>query len=420
MATLFYSLILYLLVPVALLRLAVRGLRNPAYWRRWPERFGFVPAIQPAGCIWVHAVSVGETRAAVPLVRALMQQYPGRRILITTMTPTGSRQVRQLLGNEVEHCYVPYDLPTAVRRFLVRTRPQLALIMETELWPNLFRACQARGIPLVLANVRMSEKSAHGYRRFAAITRATLAAVSRLGAQSEPDAGRMRELGAPQVVVTGSVKFEITVPDGLETQARALRAGIGQRPVWVAGSTRDGEESLVLAAFARLRERFPDLLLILVPRHPERFEAVTRLCRQQGYVVQRRSEAGSRMAPDTAIFVGDTMGELLLFYSAADVAFVGGSLLPLGGQNPLEACVVGTPVVFGPHMFNFSEISRLLLERGAGRQVPDSAALARVVGDYLADSALRERAGAAGRQLVADNRGALDRTLALVQSVLPP
>lgn len=408
-----YSLILYLLIPAALVRLIGRGWRNRDYWRRWGERFGRAPALD-GPTIWLHAVSVGEVRASAPLVRALQASHPRHRILITTMTPTGSATVRQLFADSVAHCYVPYDLPTAVRRFLHRTRPQLALIMETELWPNLFRQCRARGIPLVLANVRMSEISARGYRRFAALTRATLANVTAIGAQSQDDAERMRALGADQAVVTGSIKFELAVPPELVAEARAWRAGFGQRPVWVAASTREGEEQYVLAALSLLRERFPSLLLILVPRHPERFDGVARLCRQQGFTVERRSDRHKSVAADTAILLGDSMGELLRFHAAADVAFIGGSLVPLGGQNLLEALAVGTPVVFGPHMFNFSEISRMSLARGAARQVTDSAALAEAVGAWLADPDARGTAGAAGLRMVEENRGALAKTLELL------
>ena len=403
---------------MAVLRLGLRGLRNPAYWQRWSERFGYAPVMEQAGCIWLHAVSVGETRAAVPLVRALMQHYPGRRILITTMTPTGSDQVRELFGKQVEHCYVPYDLPTAVWRFLNRTRPALAIIMETELWPNLFHQCHKRGIPLILANVRMSEKSAHGYRRFAGLTRATLANVSRVGAQAEGDAERLRALGATQVEVTGSIKFEMDVPADLAAKAAALRSGFGERPVWVAASTRVGEEEQVLDAFARLRERIPRLLLVLVPRHPERFDSVAKLCHQRGFPIERRSERKDGVAPDTAILLGDTMGEMLLFHAAADVAYIGGSLVPLGGQNLLEAAAVGTPVVFGPHMFNFSDISRMALERGAGRQVQDAAELTNAVTDYLENPSARRAAGEAGQRMVAENRGALVKTLTLVRQLL--
>jgi 3-deoxy-D-manno-octulosonic-acid transferase len=412
-----YSLLLYLLIPLAVHRLLWRGRRNRGYRQRWGERFGFSPR-QTEPVLWVHAVSVGEVRASVPLIRALQHDYPGHRVLVTTMTPTGSATVRDVLGESVAHCYVPYDLPTAVRRFLDRTRPRLALIMETELWPNLFHACRARGIPLILANVRMSEKSARGYRRFAGLTHATLACVDVVGAQSADDAGRMRALGAPAVEITGSIKFEMIVPADLAGRARTLRAGFGSRPVWLAASTREGEEGMVLDAFLRLRERVPGLLLVLVPRHPERFDMVARLCSARGYAIERRSAQHEFVAPQTDILLGDTMGELLLLYAAADVAFIGGSLVPLGGQNLLESLAVGTPVVFGPHMFNFSDISRMALARGAGREVHGAETLAAVVSEYLANPLLRSTAGAAGRQMVKENRGSLNKTLALLKRVI--
>jgi len=414
-----YSLLLYLLVPWVLTRLAWRGLQNRGYWRRWGERFGFVPR-REGPVIWLHAVSVGEVRASAPLVKALSRDYPGYTILITTMTPTGSATVRELFGAAVAHSYVPYDLPTAVWRFLNRTRPRLALIMETELWPNLFHQCHRRGIPLILANVRMSEKSARGYRRFAGLTRATLTSVRCVGAQTEADAERMHALGATQVEVTGSIKFEMDVPADLAAASSALRSGFGNRPVWVAASTRVGEEEYVLDAFARLRERIPRLLLVLVPRHPERFETVARLCQQRGFPIERRSDSRKSVAPETAILLGDTMGEMLLFHAAADVSYIGGSLVPLGGQNLLEAAAVGTPVVFGPHMFNFSEISRMALERGAGRQVQDVAELANAVAGYLENPTARRAAGEAGQRMVAENRGALAKTLELVRQVFTP
>jgi len=414
-----YSLILYLLIPLVIHRLLWRGLKNSGYWRRWGERFGFAPRLG-VPVIWVHAVSVGEVRAAQPLVQALQREYPGHRILVTTMTPTGSSTVRALFGDTVAHCYVPYDLPTAVRRFLVRTGPRLALIMETELWPNLFHQCGDRGIPLVLANMRLSEQSARGYRRFATLTRATLAPVSVVGAQSGDDAERLRALGAARVRVTGSIKFELTVPGDLHDRAATLRAGFRGRPVWIAASTRDDEELSVLEAFARLRKQMPDLLLVLVPRHPERFEAVARMCTQHGYRLERRSQRQDGVDAGTDILLGDTMGELVLLYAVADVAFIGGSLKPLGGQNLLEALAVGTPVVFGPHMFNFNEISRMSLARGAAREVRDAEALAQAVGNWLTDRGAQQAAGESGRKMVEENRGALERTLVLVREVFTP
>jgi len=411
---------LYLLVPAVLVRLVLRGLRNRGYWHRWGERFGFVARLSD-GPVWVHAVSVGEVRAAVPLVAALEQRYPGRRILVTTMTPTGSAQVRELFGIRVAHCYVPYDLSSAVRRFLDRTQPRIALIMETELWPNLFHICAARAMPIVVANVRMSEKSMCRYRRFAAFTRATFAHVRLFAAQSEADATRLRKLGADseRVHVTGNMKFEINPPASLRERAEALRRQWGaQRPVWIAASTREGEDELVLEQLRLLKRQLPRLLLVLVPRHPERFTNVARLCRRADFAVALRSERHAVLAPEVDILVGDTMGELPLLYAAADVAFVGGSLVPTGGHNLLEPAAAGVAVVFGPHMFNFAEIARLTCERGAGRQVRDSAEMGAAVAAYLGNANLRFNAGEAGRKMVEENRGALERTLALVDPLL--
>ncbi|MHB8345604.1 MAG: lipid IV(A) 3-deoxy-D-manno-octulosonic acid transferase [Acidiferrobacterales bacterium] len=415
-----YSLLLYLLVPAVLTRLMFRGLRNRGYWHRWKERFGFVTGL-PEGTLWVHAVSVGEVRAAVPLVAALEQRCPGEVILVTTMTPTGSVQVRELFGARVAHCYLPYDLPSAVARFLERVQPRIALVMETELWPNLFHGCAVRSVPVVVANVRMSEKSTHRYLRFSSFTRATLAQVTLFAAQSEADAARLRTLGADpeHVRVTGSMKFEINPPASLREQAQALRRQWGaQRPVWIAASTREGEDELVLEQFRLLRDRFTDLLLILVPRHPERFAQVTRLCRRTGLAVALRSDRDAVLSSGVAILVGDTMGELPLFYAAADVAFVGGSLVPAGGHNLLEPAAAGVAVVFGPHMFNFAEIARLTAERAAGRRVRDSSEMGEAVAGYLANADLRFNAGESGRMMVEENRGALQRTLALLEPLI--
>ncbi len=415
-----YSLLLYLLVPAVLIRLLLRGLRNRGYWHRWKERFGFVARL-PEGALWVHAVSVGEVRAAVPLIAALEQRCPGQVILVTTMTPTGSMQVHELLGARVAHCYLPYDLPSAVARFLERTQPRIALVMETELWPNLFHGCAARSVPVVVANVRMSEKSMHRYLRFSRFTRATLSQVRLFAAQSEADAARLRTLGADpeRVRVTGSMKFEINPPASLREQAQALRRQWGpQRPVWIAASTREGEDELVLEQFRLLKDRFPDLLLVLVPRHPERFAPVARLCRRTPFAVSLRSERTAVLSSEVDILVGDTMGELPLLYAAADVAFVGGSLVPAGGHNLLEPAAASVAVVFGPHMFNFSEIARLAAERGAGRRVRDSSEMGEVVAGYLANADLPCNAGESGRRMGEENRGALQRTLALLETLI--
>jgi 3-deoxy-D-manno-octulosonic-acid transferase len=410
-----WSVVVYLLLPYAIGNLVWRGLRYPAYWHRWPERFGFVVPPPTRRTIWVHAVSVGEVRSAAALVAALVEQYPQHRLVVTTMTPTGSEQVRELFGERVSHCYVPYDFPGSVRRFLDRVRPEFAVIAETEFWPNLFAACGRRRIPLLLVNGRVSQASLRGYLRVPSVARAMLANADLFCAQTRTDALRLRNLGAPErlVKVTGNLKFDVELPARLLDEARELRAQWGrERPVWIAASTHRGEERKVLAAYARLRETLPSLLLVLVPRHPERFRAVARLCRRHGYSVALRSRSAGLLPRGTDILVGDTMGELQRLYAAADVAFVGGSLVPHGGQNLLEPCAVNVPVVFGPHMFHFEEISAMALERGAARQVHDVDGLVAAVGLYFEQPELRRAAGRAAHTLVTDNRGALERTLA--------
>lgn len=412
-----YSLLLYLLTPLILLRLYWRGRKAPGYRQRWAERFGRIPA-PPGPCLWVHAVSLGETRAALPLIRALLERHPDSPLLVTTTTPTGSRQVREALGGRVHHVYAPYDLPGAVARFLDRTRPRLALIMETELWPNLFAACRRRGVPVVVANARLSERSARGYRRLGRLSRRLLARTTVIAAQAEADARRFRELGAPRVTVTGNLKYDLALPDGLPEQGRALRRQLGrERPVWIAASTHQGEDESVLDAFTRLRQARPRALLVLVPRHPERFDAVAELCRRRGWTVARRSR-GEPCTPATAVYLGDTLGELLLLFAAADLAFVGGSLVPVGGHNVLEPAALGLPVLFGPQMFNFTEAGRRLLEAGAARQVAGATELAAAAAELLADAERRAAMGRAGRAVVEANRGALAALLAVVEEVL--
>jgi 3-deoxy-D-manno-octulosonic-acid transferase len=415
-----WRVVVYLLLPYALGNLIWRALRYSAYWHRWPERFGFV-APEPKRTIWVHAVSVGEVRSSAPLVAALVERYPEHRVVVTTMTPTGSQQVRDLFGERVSHCYVPYDFPDAVRRFLDRIRPEAAVIAETEFWPNIFAECGRRLIPLLLVNGRVSQASLRGYLRVPNIARNMLANADLLCAQTRVDAQRLRNLGAPGEIihVTGNLKFDVELPAELLDEARALRALWDRdRPVWIAASTHPGEERRVLDAFAQLTQRFPRLLLVLVPRHPERFHAVARLCRRRGYVTALRSRTPGPVPAGTRILVGDTMGELQRLYAAADVAFIGGSLVPHGGQNLLEACAVHVPVVFGPHMFHFEEISAMALERGAARQVHDVAGLAAAVALYFDQPDLRRAAGHAAHTLVTDNRGALTRTLSHVEDTL--
>ncbi|MCC8998344.1 MAG: lipid IV(A) 3-deoxy-D-manno-octulosonic acid transferase [Candidatus Contendobacter sp.] len=414
-----YTGLLYLMLPLALLRLYWRGYRDPGHRQRWRERLGFVPQ-SPTGGLWLHAVSVGETRAALPLIRALQARYPDRPLLVTTTTLTGSRQVREALGEQVHHVYAPYDLPGAVARFLRNTQPRLAVIMETELWPNLLRQCAVAGIPTVIANARLSERSARGYARIRGLTGSMLRDITLIAAQAEADAERFRALGAPRVQVTGNLKYDLSLPATLPEQGRALRRDVlgENRPVWIAASTHAGEDEPILDAFAILRIGWPELLLILTPRHPERFDRVAALCRQRGFPTVRRSEQRP-CAPDSAVFLGDSMGELLQFYAAADLAFVGGSLVATGGHNVLEPALLGLPVLFGPHMFNFTEAGERLLEAEAAWQIANAAELAVAVERLLTDPERRQAAGQRGRAVVKRHRGALAALLAGIEEHLP-
>ena len=412
----FYTLLLYLLMPLVIGRLAWRGIRAPAYWRRWPERFGTIAPALGERVIWIHAVSVGEAMAAEPLVHALLEQRPDHSILITTVTPTGSARVTALFGNDVAHVYAPYDLPGVVSRFLDRVRPRLAIVMETELWPNLFHACQHRSVPLLLVNARLSERSVAGYRRVRRLAARTLSAVTEIAAQSELDARRFRSLGADErcITVTGNMKFEQRIPPGLLERAEMLRRdwGVG-RAVWVAGSTHEGEDELLLDVFRQLRKQFRDCLLVLVPRHPERFKSVAELCRHRGYNTVLRSER-TPCTPETDVFIGDSMGELALFYAASDVAFTGGSLVFHGGQNLLEPAALGVPVVTGPHVFNFVEICELLMQAGACEKVENTEGLLSILSRWLGDADERHRVGQRGREVVEKNRGALQAVMTMI------
>jgi 3-deoxy-D-manno-octulosonic-acid transferase len=414
-----YSWLLRLAFPYVCLRLFLRGLKNRDYWRRLPERFGFAPRAGAPGAVWVHAVSVGEVRAAAPLVRALRAHHA---VAMTAMTPTGSATVRGLFGAQVAHSYVPYDYPGAVNRFLDRVRPSLVVILEKELWPNLVHFARARGIPVCVANAQLGEASLRGWKRLGKLAGATFGAVNVYAAQSEADAQRLIAAGArPETVhVVGSIKFDLALPDDLPARAQALRRTLGTgRPVWLAASTHEGEEDEVLATHAQLKKQFPNLLLVLVPRHPERFDAVVRLCERRGFTVARRSTTtGVVLPPAVDVLVGDTMGELQLFYGACDVAFVGGSLVPAGGHNFLEAAAVGVPAVFGPDMANIEQTAHEAVARGAATQVAHGGRLAEAISGYLADPARRQNAGADGKKLVEENRGALARTLALVEQLL--
>jgi 3-deoxy-D-manno-octulosonic-acid transferase len=412
-ARLLYTLLLYFLLPYILLRLAWRSLRQRAYLTGIGERFGYYDEAPREPLIWVHAVSVGETRAAEPLVHALVERYPGHRVLLTHMTPTGREAGVALFGESAARCYLPYDYPGAVARFLRHFRPRAGLLMETEIWPNLIHACRDRGVPLHLVNARLSEKSYSGYRRFPGLARESLAGLAAVAAQSTDDAGRFSALGATAPRVTGSVKFDIDPPPEQLERGRAWRRGYDERrPVLLAASTREGEEALLLDALAGLD--VPGLLAVIAPRHPQRFDEVARLLAARGVRFQRRSES-TVIAQDTRVVLGDSMGEMFAYYAACDVAFIGGSLVPVGGQNLIEACATGKPVLLGPSTYNFAEAAELALQAGAAVQVRDAAALAREAQRLLRDPSAAQRMGGAGLAFCAAHRGATQRVLELIK-----
>jgi 3-deoxy-D-manno-octulosonic-acid transferase len=413
-----YSAALYLLLPVTVYHLIWRGFRQRAYLLRWSERYARYAdraAERADDHIWVHAVSVGEVNAAAPLVNALLRDHPQQRVLVTTITPTGSERVATLWGERVAHVYLPYDLTGAVARFLRRFRPRIALIVETELWPNLLFGCRDHGVPAYLVNARLSERSLRGYRVLRPLVARALSTMHRVAAQSEADGARFIRLGATaeQIVVCGNLKFDTRVDPETETFARIFRERNAGRPVWIAASTHPDEESAVLAIDQRLRSRWPNLLTLWAPRHPERFRPVTQQAIDTGLQVATRTLT---YLPDSddAVFVIDTLGELMHFYACADVAFVGGSLQPIGGHNLLEPAAVGTAVVTGPHLHNFSDIAGQLQRAGAVRIGRDAGAVATALEELLADPVERQRMAAAALVLVEQGRGALRRTIALI------
>jgi 3-deoxy-D-manno-octulosonic-acid transferase len=417
---LIYTVIMYLLIPLILYRLAVRGLRYREYFGRWRERFGFFPDPHIRESIWIHAVSMGEVNAALPLIDALMQRHQHTPFVITTVTPTGSERVRRVYGDRVFNVYLPYDLPASIRRFLKRVRPRVSVVMETEIWPNLFLECAARDIPVILANARLSEKSFRGYGPVRPLAKQAVASVRYIAAQSVTDAGRLRELGAEpdRLGVVGNLKYDMSVPSDLAEQAHAMRQTWGaQRPVWIAASTHEGEELPVLKAHTEVLRQFPDALLLIAPRHPERFKPVAFACRNFGFVTRTRSEDGTASI-DTQCFVVDTLGELLRFYATTDVAFVGGSLVPIGGHNILEPAALAVPVVVGPKTFNFADITASLLDSGAAVQIDDGEALGSVVIKLLADPELRLRTGRAAKKAFEREQGGVIRTVAIVDREL--
>ena len=365
-------------------------------------------------------MSVGETMAAVPLVRALRAQFPGIDVLITTTTATGADAVVRMFGKSVQHAYFPYDLPPILLRFLAHFLPRILVVMETELWPNTFAACRRQGLPIVLANARLSARSMSGYRRLTTLSRDTVRGIDHIAAQTNEDAARFVALGADahRVAVTGSLKFDVELPASVHEQAAAVRRDLGiNRPLLIAASTREGEEELVLDAFLAIERQLPRALLLLVPRHPERFDAVAQLCASRGMRCRRRSQSNV-CVPEDQIYLLDSMGELARHYAAADVAFVGGSLLPYGGHNVLEPAALGTAVLVGPHTFNFAEIVRLLRVAGGLQVVEDPAQLATAAVRWLCDSAERGRVAAVACEIVHRHRGATHRTVGVIGDLL--
>ena len=418
---LIYSIAWWVALPLVLLRLLLRGRKEPGYRRHVAERFGFYGDLAHDGnspILWVHAVSVGETRAAQPLVAALLDAYPAHRILLTHMTPTGRATGSELFGkrDRVIQSYLPYDTGWMVGRFLRHFRPQLCVLMETEVWPNVMAQCAQRGIPVALVNARLSQRSLNRALRFPALFGEAAAAMSCVAAQTESDAQRIRQLGAPNVHVTGSIKFDVVPPAAMLERGAILRSRFGSRPVLMCANTRDGEEALILDALPSLN--VPDALLVIVPRHPQRFDEIARMIAARGLSLARRSSTGDESIGDVSVFLGDSMGEMFAYYAASDVAFVGGSLLPLGGHNLIEACAVGKPVLIGPHTFNFADAAENAIAAGAALRVEDAAELMRQATLLLQDEGARSRMGEQARHFSQQHGGATARTMALLALLL--
>ncbi len=422
---LFYSLIWGLSLPFALLRLWWRGRQEPGYRRHIPERLGFYPHFTAARLIWVHAVSAGETRAAEPLIRALLQQYPQHRILLTHMTATG-RETGALLfadvGARLQQAFLPYDINWMMARFLRHFNPEICILMETEVWPNLIAQCQLAEIPVALVNARLSEKSLRKALRMQQLILPAAHAINAVAAQSTPDADRLMQLGVHQSVVTGNMKFDVTPPADMEARGRALRAQFGKRQVILCASTRDGEEELILEAF---QEQFPLLqekpLLIITPRHPQRFDQVAQLLEQRGVRYMRRSaleHAAPTVPSDIQVLLGDSMGEMYMYYAACDVAFVGGSLVPLGGHNLIEACAMGKPVLTGSHTFNFSEITDQAVAAQAALRTDGARSMLSLALTLLGNPLKRQQMGQQAHAFFLQHQGATARTLQLLQAWL--
>jgi 3-deoxy-D-manno-octulosonic-acid transferase len=415
-----YSALLYLLTPFFVLKLLLRGRKAPAYLSRWGERFGFYNKGQTQDVIWFHTVSVGEAEAAFPLITKVADEYPDAPILVTTTTPTGSARVKAFLGHRVEHVYLPYDLPCAMRRFYRCFKPTIVIILETEIWPNMLFQAKRRNVPTLMVNARLSVKSTKGYARLGSFMTQTLANLTHVCAQTKTAADRFVALGLAKdkVSVPGNIKFDIDMPASLKEQAEVIRRDwFQQRPSWIAASTHDGEDEQVLSAFSLIKKQIPNALLVLVPRHPERFDEVAKRCELEGFSVTRRSHNTSG-AVTSDVFLLDTIGELKLYYATVDVAYVGGSLVPTGGHNMLEPASLAVPIIFGPHVFNFVEISECLLTCKAAIQVDNEAGLANAVTTLLQDTEKRLAMGEEGKLFVQQNQGAVSMVAQKVNELL--
>lgn len=412
MARLLYSALLYVIAPLIWLRLLWRARLQPAYLQHLAERYGFYQQAVPEKVIWVHAVSVGETRAAQPLIAGLQAKWPDHSILLTGMTPTGREAGLQVYGDRVIQAYLPYDYPGAVSRFFRHFSPAFGVLMETEIWPNLLAGAQTAKVPVMLANARLSARSARGYAKLGALVRPAFRALSGVASQTQGDADRLRALGAELVEVCGNLKFDVTPAAEQVLLGQQWRAAVGARPVWLAASTREGEEALIIAAWQQMAER-GDALLVVIPRHPQRFDAVASLLEESGLVVTRRSQGLPGAA--SQVWLGDSMGEMAAYYSMADLAFIGGSLLPLGGQNLIEAAACECPVLVGPHTFNFLQATEDAIATGAAQRVDSPEMLSATVHRlFLAKTELVAMKLAAG-QFSRHHQGAAARMLTLIE-----
>jgi 3-deoxy-D-manno-octulosonic-acid transferase len=416
----FYSCLFYLLIPFILLRLLWRGIKAPAYRSRWRERFALYNQKFPQGVIWFHAVSVGEAEALFPLVRQMQKQHPDAKLLITTTTPTGSARVKAVMQETVAHVYLPYDVPDAVNRFMQCFKPKLAVIMETEIWPNLFISCGKNNIPLYIINARLSEKSSRGYQKIPALVRPALAQVSLIATQTQDDASRFIAIGADceKVLILGNIKFDVEIPQAIIEQGLEIKADLFRdRFVWMIASTHKDEEAMFLEIYKEIKQKIPELLLVLVPRHPERFADVKKLCEQLQLPVVMRT-AGDRVNTETDVYLVDSMGELKMLYAASDVAFVGGSMVPRGGHNILEAAAVGVPVMFGPYMVNFKEIARGVLSHNAAIQCRNKDELVNSILALYEQPVYRKALAEKGREFVRENQGAITRICIMLDQVI--